>query len=131
MKILMIGPDFRVVGGMTSLNKMIMEEEFEDYSVDFLASMHDSNLAGRVSLWAKNLFLAPINRLINKPAIVHIHVSTGFSIWRKTSIGNLWNLLGVPIIYHTHGSKIKDFVEGSSSIVKKIIARILPLKYFA
>ncbi len=124
MKILMIGPDFRVVGGMTSLNKMIMEEHFEDFSVDFSASMHDSSLIGRFSQWAKNLFIAPVKRFSKKkPDVVHIHVSTGLSLWRKTSIGNLWSILGVPVIYHTHGSKIKDFIGKSSKLTRGLIAR--------
>lgn len=123
MKIIMIGPDFSVVGGITSLNKMIMEEITDEFSVVFLPSMHQRSLFGRLSLWVKNIFIAPFIRYSKSPNIVHIHVSSDLSMWRKTSIGNMWSMLGVPVIYHTHGSKAKDFIEGSSSLTRWIISR--------
>ena len=119
----MIGPDFSVVGGMTSLNRMIMEESSDTVSIKFSPSMHQRRLFGRASLWIRNIVSAPIIRATKPPDIVHIHVSTGLSIWRKTSIGNLWNLLGIPVVYHTHGSKIKDYIGNSSILTRKIIGR--------
>ena len=123
MKIIMIGPDFSVVGGITSLNKMIMREKSDEFSVDFSPSMHQGSLLGRFSLWIKSLLFAPFIRLTRPPGVVHIHVSSDLSMWRKTSIGNMWNRLGVPVIYHTHGSKARDFFEGSSFITKWAISR--------
>ena len=119
----MIGPALSVVGGMTSLNRMILEEEIEGVSIKFVASMDKRSLFGRLNRWVWNLISAPIFRFFDKPDIVHIHVSSGLSIWRKTSIGNFWIALGVPVIYHTHGSKARDFIEGSSRLVKFIIRR--------
>ncbi len=119
----MIGPDFSVVGGMTSLNRMIMEESSDLADIRFSPSMHQKSLFGRVSLWIRNIVAAPIIRSTKPPDIVHIHVSTGLSIWRKTSIGNLWSLLGTPVVYHTHGSKIKEYIGKSSIITRKIIGR--------
>ena len=49
---------------MTSLNKMIMEEEFEDYSVDFLASMHDSNSCWK-SIFVGKKFILSTNKSTN------------------------------------------------------------------
>ena len=31
--------------------------------------------------------------------------------------------MGVPVIYHTHGSKARDFIEGSPRIVKYLISK--------
>mgnify|MGYP003735473007 CR=1 FL=1 len=119
----MIGPDFSVVGGITSLNKMIMKEIYDEISVDFSPSMHQRNLPGRFSLWIRSLIFAPFIRIFRPPDVVHIHVSSDLSMLRKTSIGNMWNMLGVPVIYHTHGSKARDFIEGSSFITKWVISR--------
>jgi len=110
MKIMMIGPHLKVKGGISSLEKMIMENYNEPgVKLEMAPSMNDFWILGRITHFFVLIFSLPLRFLFNKPDLVHIHFSHSMSTWRKQILLRLWKLLRVPVIMHSHSSQFAQF----------------------
>ncbi len=124
-KVIMLGPSFRTKGGMTSVSKIILSHEFEHFDVEFLPTMHDNSLIGRVNHWSLRIITWPLRSLFGRPSLVHIHFAERLSIWRKYSLMLLWRLAGVPVVLHSHGSDTESLYPKMWGISKALFRRFL------
>ena len=105
----MLGPSLSVKGGISSLERMIDEQNFEDVNLEILPTMHDRSLIGRFSHWLIRLITWPLRSIFHRPDIVHIHFSHGASTVRKTALLWLWKISGSKVILHSHSSSFQSF----------------------
>lgn len=126
-KVLMVGNDSTVKGGITSVITQLMSHDWYSEGIDmrFIPTYVDSNSVNKILFFAKAY--KEIQREIhtNKPDVVHIHMSYKGSFIRKYLIHNLCKRNEIPDIIHLHGSEFKKWYDETSGFMKMKIKQLL------
>lgn len=126
MKILMLGPARSVKGGMTS----VVDNYFE-YGLDkivnlkYIETTNDKNVILKILKMMKGFIQCFVN--IKKYDIIHIHVASRISTFRKGIYVRLAKKYKKKIILHIHGAEYKIFLEECNNKKKKYIIDTLNL----
>ncbi|OGH96375.1 MAG: hypothetical protein A2104_04775 [Candidatus Melainabacteria bacterium GWF2_32_7] len=122
-KILMIGPDPDSFGGISSVIKLY-QGSFDD--VMFLSSCKNGNIICKILFFGYFLLKYLLILFKNKSLrIIHIHVSTGASFFRKSIVVNIAKLLNKKVIFNIHPARFNEFYENSHPLIKTHIKNIL------
>ncbi|MGU8899149.1 glycosyltransferase family 4 protein [Clostridium perfringens] len=124
IRVLIIGSDLSVKGGITSVIKSFLESNLTDVEFKLLPTYVEGNSFRKIIFYIKGIikYLKAIFR--KEFDIAHVHMSYKGSFFRKLLIIKISNLFGVKSILHLHGSEFEVFYESSCSIVKKLIRNI-------
>ena len=109
MKILMLGPDLSVKGGVSSVEKIMINNYSGNTILTHLPTMHDRTIIGRLRHWFARLLSIPFRLINNKPDLIHIHFSHSLSTLRKLILLRCWKFFGVPVVLHAHSSDYKEY----------------------
>lgn len=127
IRVLMVGNDLSVKGGITSVISQILKHNWKIENIDmhFIPTYIDGSAAHKVTFFAKAL--RKIRRYIvkNTPDVVHIHMSYKGSFVRKYLIHSLCIRRGIPDVLHLHGSEFKKWYDESSNTGKNKIRKML------
>ena len=63
--------------------------------------------------------------LTRRVSLVHCHSAMKRSFWRKSMFALISRLAAVPVVFHLHGSEMKEFVDEHSALVQSLISWIL------
>lgn len=122
MKILMVGNDISVHGGITSVIQQILNYKWNDnVNIDFIPTYKEGN-----KLYQILFFLKQRNKIrryikLNNPDIIHIHMSHTGSFFRANHIQKIALRNNIKIIIHLHGSEFEKFYNKSSNRIKEKI----------
>ena len=108
--VLMLGTDFRSMGGMSAVINVYRRAGFLDnWHVHYVPTHRDGSkwlkLATAIRSWQQVLRLTLSGRISG----AHVHVAAGASFWRKTLIVLPIFALGAPVIFHIHDGEFPDF----------------------
>jgi len=107
-----------------------MRSVVDGYVADGFTARHGFRLIaiyGEGGFWARQARLgrglfAYVTSLATSPVeLVHIHVATGGSFWRKALFAAVARRFGVPVVLHLHGSEMKAFYAAQPALVKRMI----------
>ncbi|WP_170289117.1 glycosyltransferase family 4 protein [Massilia sp. YMA4] len=121
-KIVMIGTHFSTMGGISSVvNVYRAAKLFERYPIRYIATHRDGGPLTklRVAIVALLTFLGLL--LTGQVALVHLHVSSRASFWRKLPFFALSNTLGIPTIVHLHSGEFHLFYGKQSARRQRLI----------
>lgn len=127
MKVLMIGNDPSVKGGITSVISQIMAYDWEKEGVEikFIPTYIEATTIRKIVFFA-DAYRKIRSELINdRPDVVHIHMSYKGSFTRKFIIHKLCKQYGIPDIVHLHGSEFKKWYDESGDRKRKRIRTLL------
>lgn len=127
MRVLMIGPAREVHGGVSAVINNYYEAELDKkIEMEYLPSMKDG------SKWCK-LFVA-LSAYVKficiawKYDIVHIHMASDASFYRKSLFILLAKIYRKKLIVHEHGGNFREFYyESKSKLKQRFICRVLNL----
>lgn len=128
MKVIMIGSNLRVPGGITRVVKNYIQAgigdkvEFE-YFPTYYGSNNLVNILYFIIQYIRLLF--KLYLFNNKYDVAHIHMSYKGSFIRKRHIINLLKKKNIPIILHMHGSQFKEYYNNSSNNRKRKVKSTL------
>ena len=108
----MIGPSPASRGGMATVIGTLLDNGYDDQGrCRFIATQVDGGAAAKARRAACALaeFAALLAR--GKVSLLHVHVASGLSFWRKAVFVGLAQAAGVPVIFHLHGGDFRDFLE--------------------
>ena len=110
--IVMLGTSFDTMGGISAVfNEYRRAGLFERFPILYLATHADGDMLGKLrmcaSAWARHAGML----LGKKVALVHVHVASDASFWRKSLFLFPTYLCGVPTIVHLHGAEFSRFYE--------------------
>ncbi|HEX8612567.1 MAG TPA: glycosyltransferase family 4 protein [Telluria sp.] len=114
--VVMIGPSPTARGGIASVIKTYYEHGYgTDGNSRFIASHVDGSMP-RKALQA-GIALAQFTSLLmrGKVALLHVHVASGVSFWRKAIFIRTARLFGCPVLFHLHGGAFCDFMDNGLS----------------
>lgn len=125
-RVVMIGTAPDGPGGIAAVVRVYLSHGlFERWPVTFI----HSHVAG--SHWAKiRAFAGGLGRfarllLRGEVALLHLHVSSGASFWRKSSFALLALLFGVPVIAHVHSGGFEEFYRRRCGPLRRRIVRFV------
>lgn len=110
--VLMVGPDYRSMGGIASVVNVYRDQGlFERQRVRYVATHRDGGrlLKLRVYLWA--LATVVWQLAFGRVRLVHVHMSSRGSFWRKSVVVLMAALFRKPVVLHLHGSEFAVFYE--------------------
>ena len=110
IRILMLGPAEDVRGGVSTIERMMLENQPAGFSIELKRTMRDTSLAARFTYWIWRLITVPVRAIFWRPKVVHLHISHGASAFRKLTLGLAYRLFGCRIIYHIHSVDSRIFL---------------------
>lgn len=125
-KIVMIGPSPLSHGGMASVISTLLKYNYsKNGKCVFIATQTDGPVLMKTftAIWA----LMNFTRLLiaGKVEILHAHVASGVSFWRKAAFISLANLAGCPVVFHLHGGKFRSFIDNQPPWLRKFSLSII------
>lgn len=125
VKVLTIGSDSSVKGGITTVINSFLNYKFEDIELELLPTYIETNNFKKITFFFKSLIVYIKKNIKNDFDIAHIHMSYKGSFIRKYLIFLITKLFKKKVILHLHGSEFEVFYKNSNFILKKMIKDIL------
>ncbi|MGG3692574.1 glycosyltransferase family 4 protein [Heyndrickxia ginsengihumi] len=127
VKVLMIGSDNSVKGGITEVIIQLLKHDWETKNVEmrFLPTFIEGSHIKRIFFFIKSYLCFITTILRYKPDIVHIHMSHNGSFYRKFIIHKTCRVFKKRHIIHLHSSEFKIFYEKGTEKRKKRIRSLL------
>lgn len=124
--ILMLGTSLQVHGGISSVEKQILQHPWpEDMKIELLPTYVDGSRFRQARCFVV-AYLALVRRLREKKPLtaVHLHMAYGGSFFRMYAIHRLIKRYGKKDIIHLHGSEFQKFYQESPAVVQKMVHRM-------
>jgi glycosyltransferase involved in cell wall biosynthesis len=123
-QVMMFGPDLAATSGISAvINNWIEAGIYDEVELDYVSTL-DDYVPGKYFTKFKNgirSYLRILRTKSNSVDIVHIHMSSGMSFYRKSIIFLIAKLKKYKVVVHLHGSRFKEFYEEGNGFQKKLI----------
>jgi glycosyltransferase involved in cell wall biosynthesis len=122
---LMLGtsPDTR--GGIASVVRVYQQHGlFEKYGIRYIVTHCDGSQAKKAARALAALF-EYCGALVSRPRLIHIHLSSRASFWRKLPFFLLAFLNRIPTILHLHGAEFAVFHDQECGRARKAMVRFV------
>jgi glycosyltransferase involved in cell wall biosynthesis len=124
IKILMFGTGLDVKGGVTSVEKLILNNASAQLQIKHVATIGQGSASHNILVFAQAI-QSLIVRIIRKDVdIIHIHFSERGSTLRKSILIFIASFFRQSIILHAHGATYKEFYTGLPQFVKNILVSL-------
>lgn len=120
-KVLIIGSDPSVKGGITSVINSFLENNWKDIEVELLSTYIEGTAFKKIVFFIKAICKYLIKIYKKEFEIVHVHMSYKGSFVRKFIISKISKMFNKKMILHLHGSEFEVFYENSSWVTKQCI----------
>jgi len=124
LRVLMFGPSINCAGGISNVVNNWIESGIEETTQIHYISTVDVSGSGQYFFKIANAIRAYFNFIFGSRHyidIVHIHMSSYMSFFRKLFIFKYSKWRKIKTIIHIHGSEFELFFDNSSKFIKKII----------
>src|SRR5688572_26748504 len=102
LRILTVGPDLRVRGGVSAVQRLLLQALPSDITATHVGTMTEGGRWHKLVRFLRALIQVQTH-LRRGVDVVHIHFASGASSRRKMMIARLAALHEVPVILHCHG----------------------------
>jgi glycosyltransferase involved in cell wall biosynthesis len=122
--ILQLGPGLSVRGGVSTVERLIVEHAGSTLTIHHVATMEDGSRWRKLSVfWNAVLTL---RRALRAPGrlVVHIHFASRGSTFRKLLLAWMTIRARRPLILHAHGGRFDQFFAGLPGVLRKVICNI-------
>jgi len=114
IKVLMVGPAPQVMGGISAVVQAYMASDLPDRAdLKYLNTHIDGSKLVKFLTAIKAYLKFPVLCFIFKPDVIHIHLSSYFSFYRKLIIFLMTKLLQRKVLIHLHGAYFSSFYESN------------------
>lgn len=125
-RILMLGPDLSVLGGMANVERLYMTHwQYNRYALRHIPTYIQGSQLGKlqVMLWGLWRYIAALATW--KPDIIHIHFSERAGFYRESIFALLGRLHGRTVVMHCHSPEFKEFYQAQSSFLQRYTRFVL------
>jgi len=109
VRILMLGPAEDVKGGVSTIERMMLENPPAGFDIELRRTMRDTSLSARLTYWFWRMATVPVRAVIRRPKVVHLHISHGPSAFRKLTLGLAYWMVGCRVVHHIHSVDSRVF----------------------
>ena len=121
LRIIMLGPSLSVKGGISSVEKLILQQISSKVQIRHIATHEEGSVALRVLVFGRALGELVWRILLEDVNLVHIHLSQRGSAFRKAILTALVLLFRKPVILHAHGSEFRLFYSKLTPRIKQLL----------
>lgn len=116
MKVLMVGNDLSVKGGITSVISQLLDYDWnrDGIQMSFIPTYVEENSVKKILFFFASYHKIKKELKYTPPDIVHIHMSYKGSFIRKLLIHKLCRRNHIPDIIHLHGSEFKKWYDSAN-----------------
>lgn len=124
--VLMIGPSPHSRGGMASVIATLLANGYgKDDGCRFIATQVDGGRARKAGRAAMALAQVAGLLALGRVSLLHVHVASGASFWRKVAFIGAARLAGRPVLLHLHGGQFAHFLDQRLSGWRRRLALLL------
>jgi glycosyltransferase involved in cell wall biosynthesis len=124
--ILMVGTDPCTKGGISTVVRGYTDAGlFERYDVHYVVTHLDGNLFAKAAIALKGWFRVVVLLAILDAPLVHIHLSSRASFWRKFVVCVAARIARRPYVLHLHGSEFMQFYEAECGPLRQRLVRVV------
>lgn len=124
IQVLLLGPSLKVNGGISSVEKLILEHISSDIQIQHIPTHEEGSTQKKIWVFSKALFQLIWTLLTQNIDVVHIHFSQRGSAFRKAILTLLIWLFRKPIVLHAHGSEFHVFYSRLSLKLQQLLSWI-------
>lgn len=118
VKIIMLGESLARQGGIVSVEKLILQQAPPDIEIKHIATLVNGSVIDKVLGFARAILEFLWTLLRTESDLIHIHVSQGGSVFRKTILTVIALMFRKPIILHAHGPEFHLFYSKLPQLLK-------------
>lgn len=110
--VVMLGPSPASQGGMASVIGTLLAHGYEQGGrCRFIATHADGGAARKA--WRAGAALARFTAMLaaGRVALLHVHVASGVSFWRKAVFIAAARAFACPVLFHLHGGEFRQFID--------------------
>jgi glycosyltransferase involved in cell wall biosynthesis len=104
IRVVMLGDSLNQSGGIATLQNLMLKYAPANVRIRHIASHDEGSGFFRMTVFIKALFTLIWTLLSQRIDLVHVHISDGGSIVRKTTIAFIAYLFRKPVVMHANGS---------------------------
>lgn len=123
MNLLMLGPALEVRGGISAVERLVLEHLPRSIAATHIPTMVEGSKAAKLAVFARALALA-WRGTAGRP-LVHIHFASRASSVRKMSLARLALARGCRVVLHAHGGGYQAYWESLSPRARAAVSRVL------
>jgi glycosyltransferase involved in cell wall biosynthesis len=121
-RVVMIGSARDVRGGVSALvNVYFAEGLFERWDARYVATHCDGPALRKLARAARAWWQVVPAMALGRVSLLHAHIATGASFWRKAAFVLPARLFGVPYILHMHGGDLEDYVARQGALARRLL----------
>jgi len=124
LQVLMLCPDLRVNGGISSVINLILQAAPPDVNIDYLFTHIEGSLLLKIRVFSQAVGGLLWKLLSQRVDVVYIHMSQGGSTVRKSILVLIAALFQKPIVMHTHGSRFRQFYSNLPFVAQRLLSWI-------
>ncbi len=121
INVLMVGTGFDVKGGITSVQKLIIEADAPNLNIKHIPTIVQGSARKNILAFLQAIYKLCWAIFTEKIDVIHIHFSERGSTLRKAIIIWISLLFRQSIVLHAHGGSYREFYAGLPSILQKIL----------
>lgn len=108
----MLGPSPASRGGMATVIATLLAHGYgADGRCRFIATQCGGGALRKAARAASALVRVGVLLAAGRVSLLHVHVASGASFWRKAAFIALARLFGCPVLFHLHGGQFRDFID--------------------
>lgn len=125
LTVLQMGPGLAVRGGISAVERLILEHVGSRIAMAHVATMEEVSLLRRIRVFARSVSHLARAMRVPGPLLVHIHFASRGSTLRKMLLA--WMILraGKPLVMHAHGGGFDSFYARLPPSARRAVARVL------
>jgi glycosyltransferase involved in cell wall biosynthesis len=108
LRVVMMGPALSVKGGISSVERIILNHLPSTVAATHIATMEDGGKLRKAVRYVRALMRARTS-FATRPDLVHVHFASRASSVRKMFLASLALDRGVPVLMHAHGGYYQDY----------------------
>lgn len=124
-RIAMLGTAYDTKGGISSVVNVYREAGlFERWPIEYIATHRDGSKLQKILQAAKAVGRLSWLIVSRRLSLIHVHMASGPSFWRKSIYFLLARLAKVPFIVHLHGGEFDQFYAAAGPLTRWAVRKI-------
>lgn len=125
LRVIQMGPGLSVRGGVSSVERLIVEKLHRRIPVRHIATMEDGSFWKKLRVFARAVRQLRRELAKREPLLVHIHFASRGSTLRKLLLAQMTLRARQPLVMHAHGASFDQFFDGLIAPLRVVVKRLL------
>lgn len=122
--VLQVGPALSVRGGVSAVERLIVEHVGASVPMRHLATMEDGSHWQKLRMFGRALIELRSQLRSERPLVVHVHFASRGSTLRKCILAWMTLRAGRPLVLHAHGAAFDEFFTSLPRLAQRMVRSV-------